>query len=130
MTAKTIVNPEETIGKNKDNKETWPNVSKYQSNDERRTRPETNPSINASSRSSRSILDIRFRVRVAGIARVAVGVTLLAGVVGWLPGLLLGRLAGLQGVHLAGDGVYKKKLVDGLYWTKSLSLRTYLRLVH
>lgn len=54
---------------------------------------------------SKSILDIRFRVGVAGLGGVAVGVT-LAGVVGIPSGLLLGGLAGLEGVHLAGDGVY------------------------
>lgn len=50
-----------------------------------------------------SILVFRLCVGVAGIACVAVGIT-LAGVVG-IFGLLLRRLAGLDRLHLAGDGV-------------------------
>lgn len=53
----------------------------------------------------RSILILRFRVGVAGIACVAIGVTLIAGVIGSLPGLLLRGLAGLERVHLAGNRV-------------------------
>lgn len=53
----------------------------------------------------RSILNIRFRVGVAGIACVAVGVTLFAGGIGCLPCLLLRGLTGLERVHLAGDRV-------------------------
>lgn len=51
----------------------------------------------------RSILILCLCVGVAGIARVTIGVTFVAGVVGSLPGLLLWCLTGLKCVHLAGN---------------------------
>lgn len=50
-----------------------------------------------------SILVLRLRVGIAGIACVAVGIT-STGVVG-IPGLFLGSLACLHGLHLTGERV-------------------------
>lgn len=71
-----------------------------------------------------SLVDIGFGIRVAGIARVAVGVALiLARVIGGLSGFLRG-LAGLESLHLAGDGVWFA--VSGIFPKRKKSQVTYL----
>lgn len=49
------------------------------------------------------VVNISFRVGIASIARITVGVAfvLIARVVGGFLGFLLGWLAGLEGLHLA-----------------------------
>lgn len=51
-------------------------------------------------------INVRLGVGIASIACIAVRVTLVvAGLINRLPGLLLGRLACLQGLHLASYGI-------------------------
>ena len=58
------------------------------------------------------IIHISLGVGITGIARVTVGVALLlTGVIRRLSRLLLGRLAGLKGLHLTGNGVWSGKLI-------------------